>query len=103
MKKVRQNVEYLLRTFPKTRDSDSLLILQYIRFFRGYLIGIDVNGYDCIRLCDFEQTGIGNEGITRARRWLQAHYPELGASEGVKNRRYINQKEMEINSLNGNL
>lgn len=83
IRKVKERVVFLYNRFPKSVESDRVLIDSYLRAFFG--VGRDTF-YDELIDVVFDN-GISFEAITRAGRHLREKYPERYArSEAVRDR-----------------
>lgn len=81
MKDLKEQVEYILYTCPRSRDDDFILINEVYKryYFNTNTISFDnmLNNHKYYKLPSFES-------ITRARRKLQAEKEELKACDLVK-------------------
>ena len=90
MKNLKEQVEYILYTCPRTRNDDFILINEVYKryYFNTNVIsfGSMLNNHKYYKLPSFES-------ITRARRKLQAEKEELKACDLVKIAREKKEKE----------
>lgn len=90
MKNLKEQVEYILYTCPKSRNDDFILINEVYKryYFNTQIISFDsvINNHRNYKLPSFES-------ITRARRKLQAEKEELTSCNIVKIAREKKEKE----------
>ena len=86
-------VKHLLETDPQTRNSDSYLYYQVIRFEANQK-GVDLKTLtvQSFLLCINQLGFTGFETVRRARQKIQAQYPELAAKGSVSSARAENEK-----------
>lgn len=103
-KDINQRVEQILKDIPETRDSDNLLVLNYINrcyphccgttnYYKKSLTSDDRQCYihEVIDWTLLMETGICFESISRSRRALKEKYP---SSKMVEKMRKEKEKEM---------
>ena len=89
LKYVSQKVEYLLRNYPETRDSDAKLYVRLCEMINPIVERVSFS----VVMRYHERYGIPMpETVRRTRQKLQATYPELGASNQVSGGRYLNEE-----------
>lgn len=95
-KRIRDNVEMILEKYPKTRDDDKLLVLQYWNKVDGISIKkkrINVN--------DILSHATTAESITRARRLVQNDRDDLQPTREVKESRVGKERRMRESVFRG--
>ena len=86
-------VKEVLEENIQARNSDTYLYLQVIRKV-GLLKGIDVNEMSVTEFLS-QRTSMkfpNYETVSRARRKLQAEYPELASNDSVKEQKIMNER-----------
>jgi hypothetical protein len=82
IKEAKRIVEHILNTVPETRDSDSLLIIEVLKFIDPSII--DQPFKMVIPQCSTEGRFPSLETIRRTRQKIQADNPMLGPSKEVE-------------------
>lgn len=89
IKEVEQNVQYVLEKYPQTRGDDFMLVSAV--WLIGYDLAADLSWVYVF--ATHKSLGLPSWGsITRARRKLQAEFPELRADDSTED---IRMKEQE--------
>ena len=89
LKYVTQKVEFLLRNYPDTRNSDAVLYARLCEMLNPVVRQVPFS----IVMRYMHEYGIPPaESVRRARQKLQAKYPELAASERVSAGRFLNEE-----------
>jgi len=81
LKKIQGRVKSLLNDSPELRDNDKLLWLAYISKHTNIPIIIKLGDMDSFKECIMDENTPMFESISRARRLVQAEYPELAGNK----------------------
>lgn len=87
VRNIKRLVKRALEVFPETRNKDKVLLMKIWE-----AQGLDLTEKQVEHFLLYCSTP---ETVTRARREMQAMFPELQASTSVKQARLFNQKQMQ--------
>jgi hypothetical protein len=98
LQNIEKAVEKILRRFPETRGDDYLLYLAIVTRYRPDLYDRPISDF----LMHHKELNVPNvKSIERARRKMQAKYPELAANDDVKKNRKEEEKAYVAYALEG--
>jgi hypothetical protein len=94
VKSNRDKVKTILEKYPETRNSDKLLWLAYMCFYKELKFIIGEENYVKFRALLLQESTPTFESLTRARRKIQEEHELLQASQGTRSKRCVSERQM---------
>ena len=77
LKSIREKIEFILKTYPKTRDSDKLLWLKFMHIYRSIFVDVELGDYGMFQKTIMHKDTPTFETVSRARRKIQEMNEDL--------------------------